>query len=201
MRFFALEWYEEEVRAIEQAHAAAPLPPHPLVFYGSSSIRLWSSLADDFPTLKPINLGFGGSTLAACVWFFERLVVPYQPRSLVVYAGDNDLGDGQQPSDVVDSFRALAHKINLYLDTIPVTFVSIKPSPARQELFDAIVQTNEAIRREIAAHDTFSYVDIFHPMLDQEGRPRPELYAEDGLHLSPAGYRVWTQVLSAHLLR
>ncbi len=195
-----MEWYEEEVRALERARAANPPPPNPIVFYGSSSIRLWTSLADDFPTLKPINLGFGGSTLAACVWFFERLVVPYRPRRLVVYAGDNDLGDGQQPDHVVGSFRALVHKIVIHLGSIPVTFMSIKPSPARLGLFNAIVQTNETIRYTIAERDGFSYVDIFHPMLDDARRPRPELYAEDGLHLSAAGYRVWTQVLSAHLL-
>jgi lysophospholipase L1-like esterase len=196
-----LEWYEDEVRDLERARAANPLPPHPIIFYGSSSLRLWTSLADDFPTLKPINLGFGGSTLAACVWFFERLVVPYHPRHLVIYAGDNDLGDGQQPADVVGSFLALVHKIVIHLGSIPVTFMSIKPSPARLGLFNQIMQTNEAICREIAERDGYSYVDIFHPMLDSRCTPRPELYAEDGLHLSAAGYRVWTQVLSAHLLR
>lgn len=195
-----VEWYEEEVRALERARAERPAPPHPFVFYGSSSFRLWESLADDFPMLKPINLGFGGSTLAACVWFFERLVVPYRPRYLIVYAGDNDLGDGQQPADVVGSFRALMHKIVIHLGSIPVAFVSIKPSPARMGLFDSIVQTNATICGDIAERDGYYYVDIFHPMLDRAGRPRPELYAEDGLHLSPAGYRVWTQVLSAHLL-
>lgn len=196
-----MEWYEEEVRAMEQARTAHPLPPDPVVFYGSSSIRLWTSLSDDFPTLKPINLGFGGSTLAACVWFFERLVVPYHPRHLVIYAGDNDLSDGQHPANVLNSFRTLMHKIVTQLGSIPVRFLSIKPSPARMDLFDTIVHTNDSIHSDIARYENFFYVDIFHPMLNGEGRPRPELYAEDGLHLSKDGYRVWTQVLSAHLLR
>lgn len=195
-----MEWYEEEVRALEQARATKPLPRNPIIFYGSSSIRLWTSLDADFPTLSPLNLGFGGSTLAACVWFFERIVVPYRPRRLIVYAGDNDLGDGQHPDDVIRSFHALVHKIIIHLGSVSVTFMSIKPSPARQELFDAITYTNEAIRRSLVDRETFSYVDIFHPMLDSAGRPRAELYAEDGLHLSAAGYRVWKHVLSHHLL-
>ncbi len=81
-----MEWYETEVQALEEASIANPPPPGNVIFYGSSSIRLWSSLATDFNDVEVINLGFGGSTLAACAWFFERLVPPRQPRSIVFYA-------------------------------------------------------------------------------------------------------------------
>lgn len=194
-----MEWYEEEVQALERARSTNGTPLNPFVFYGSSSIRLWTTLAYDFPTLKPLNLGFGGSTLEACVWFFERLIVPYRPRYLVVYAGDNDLGDGQPANNVIRSFRALVDKIKTYLGETPVSFMSIKPSPARMNLLDAIIYTNETIKADIARNNTLHYVDIFHAMLDDNRQPRQELYAEDGLHLSPAGYRLWKHILTAHL--
>jgi len=86
-----------------------PYQPDTL-FYGSSSIRLWESLYNDFATYKPVNLGFGGSTLAACVWFFDRLMMPLNPKRLVVYAGDNDLSDGRNPEEVFIFFEQLVVK-------------------------------------------------------------------------------------------
>ncbi len=87
-----MQWYEDEVRTLEERIKVGPIPRHPVAFYGSSSIRLWSTLASDLALPNALNLGFGGSTLEACAWFFERLVVPAAPASLVVYAGDNDWG-------------------------------------------------------------------------------------------------------------
>jgi hypothetical protein len=128
-----VEWYEEEVQFMERAAAAGPGPIRPVAFYGSSSIRLWSSLADDLGDVRIVNLGFGGSTLAACAHFFERLVVPRRPASLVLYAGDNDLGDGRSARDVFGSFRALVDQLDARLGPIPFAFISIKPSPARRK--------------------------------------------------------------------
>jgi lysophospholipase L1-like esterase len=193
-----MEWYEAEVRAMEQARAAAPRPPGAVVFYGSSSIRLWSSLSADFSGVDVVNAGFGGSTLAACVYFFERLVVPYRPRSLVVYAGDNDLGDGRSPEDVLGSFRALIQKTNAMLGPIPFGFISIKPSPARWHLFESIRRANEMVRQELETRPSSYYIDVFPAMLDANGGPRRELYTEDGLHMSPAGYRLWVETLASY---
>lgn len=145
-----------------------------------------------------INLGFGGSTLAACVYFFERLVPPHHPRSLVFYAGDNDLGDGQAPEAVVESFQALLQKVTQQLGDTKLMFMSIKPSPARWPIIDQIRRTNMAIMEALATRPHSYYIDVFHPMLGDDGRPQPLLYSEDGLHLSPAGYRLWTQILTVH---
>ncbi len=193
-----VHWYDEEVTAIERNRLAAPPPTGGVVFYGSSSIRLWESLADDFPGCGVVNAGFGGSTLAACSWFFTRLVVPLQPRSLVVYAGDNDLGDGQSPHDVLASYRHLIDQVDALLGPIRFGFIAIKPSPARWAILDRIRTTNELIRTEVSKRPQAEYVDVFPSMLNAAGQPRVELYAEDGLHLSAAGYRVWRQVVAEH---
>ncbi len=170
----------------------------PIVFYGSSSIRLWSSLAGDLGEPRIVNLGFGGSTLADCARYFERLVVPHRPGSVVLYAGENDLGEGRSPLEVLGSFRDLRQRLDSKLGPIPFTFLSIKPSPARWPLTDAIRSANAMIRLELASRPDFHYIDLFAPMLGPDGRPRAELYAFDGLHLSPEGYRLWTERILMH---
>jgi lysophospholipase L1-like esterase len=170
----------------------------PVVFYGSSSIRLWSYLAKDLGDPRIVNLGFGGSTLAACAHFFERLVVPRKPGSLVLYAGDNDLGDGRSSDEVVASFRELLGKVDAMLGPIPFAFISIKPSPARWSLIDEIRSVNATILNDLKARPNSTSIDIFDAMLGANGRPRPELFAEDGLHLSESGYRVWTEQILIH---
>lgn len=187
-----MEWYEEEVCSLEQAWQENPQQGK-MIFYGSSSIRLWNSLEQDFKGEPVSNVGFGGSTLAACGFFFERLIVPRNPRSLVVYAGDNDLGDGQSVESVIASLNLLVAKIDRLLAPIPLAFISIKPSPARVHLTETIRRTNAMIEPIVTARRSSCFVDVFDPMLGPDGLPRKELYAEDGLHLSPAGYQLWAQ--------
>lgn len=192
-----VDWYEAEVRDLEKGNAARAVKC-PVVFYGSSSIRLWTTLAEDLGSKSVLNAGFGGSTLEACAYFFERLVVASQPASLVVYAGDNDLGDGRTPADVLRYFRDLSRKASLYLPGIPFGFISIKPSPARAGITDRIRQTNEMIAGEIRNMPGAYYIDVFSAMLDVDGKPCPDLFQEDGLHLNSSGYRLWTEIILNH---
>jgi lysophospholipase L1-like esterase len=193
-----MEWYESEVRALEHARATKSFPAEPAVFYGSSSITFWSTLARDLANPRAVNFGFGGSTLEACAWFFERLVPPARPASLVVYAGENDLGDGRTADEVKRRFDDLAAKVTRDLAHVPFGFISIKPSPARRGLLETIVRTNQLIRRAISRHPRAFFVDVFTPMLGPDGEPRREFFLEDGLHLGPAGYRLWAAVLEPH---
>ena len=195
-----MDWYEDEVRAMERACKAErpPEPTPPVAFYGSSSIRLWSSLAEDLGDPRIVNLGFGGSTMAACAHFFERLVVPRRPCSLILYVGDNDLGDGRSVEDVVKSFHALSAKVDAHLGPIPFAFISIKPSPALWRRIDDIRAVNATIQDELDHRSRATYIDIFPSMLGPGGLPRGELYLEDGLHLSRAGYLVWREQILAH---
>lgn len=191
-----MEWYADEVRSLEQMRKQEA--PGRIMFYGSSSFRLWETLTEDLSPWPVVNHAFGGSTLAACVHFFERLVKPYAPRSLICYAGDNDLGDGQAPASVIASFRTLLGKVDQHLGPIPFAFVSIKASPARWYLREQICTVNEAIREELRARTLGYYIDVYHPMLNRDGTPRQTLFADDGLHLSPEGYQLWTEILAAY---
>lgn len=192
-----LEWYEAEVCALERTSTGRINGNRPPVFYGSSSIRLWDTLAQDFDP-RVLNLGFGGSTLEACDYFFARLVPPVHPRSLLLYAGDNDLGDGRSVEQILESFRSLADKLALSVGEIPFGFVSVKPSPARYSIIDRIRRLNDLIRRDIEARPSGYYVDIFPAMLDQAGKPRAEFFQPDGLHLNRDGYRLWSRLLAPY---
>jgi lysophospholipase L1-like esterase len=192
-----MEWYEAEVRALESTTVKYVNGSRPPVFYGSSSIRLWTTLSEDVDP-QVLNLGFGGSTLEACDHYFARLVPPVHPRSLLVYAGDNDLGDGRTAEQVFNWFRSLADKVASSLGPVPFGFLSIKPSPARFPILDRIRRVNEMVRHEIESRPSGYFVDVLPAMLDSSGRPRTELFLDDGLHLSREGYKLWSRVLESH---
>ena len=192
-----MQWYEAEVRALERARTGCAIGDRTPVFYGSSSMRLWDTLAEDVgPGI--LNLAFGGSTLEACDHFFARLVAPVNPRSLLLYAGDNDLGDGRTVDQVLGWFRSLADKVEDSLGAIPFGFISVKPSPARFPIVDRIRRVNDLVRKEIEARPSGYYVDVFPAMLNEAGQPRTELYFEDGLHLNREGYRLWGRILQPY---
>lgn len=193
-----MQWYEAEVRDLERSIVNRSNGQHqPPVLYGSSSVRLWDTLAADFDR-RIVRLGFGGSTLEACDYFFTRLVPPVHPRSLLLYAGDNDLGDGRSEEQVLDSFRSLARKVSSELGEIPFGYVSVKPSPARYSIIDRIRRLNNLVRQEVESVPSGYYVDVYSLMLDAGGKPRGELFLEDGLHMNHAGYLVWSRVLEQY---
>ncbi len=183
-------WYEEEVKGLERARLGYTYAAE-TVFYGSSSIRLWSTLKTDFKEYKPVNLGFGGSTLAACVWFFDRIVVPLQPKRIVFYAGDNDLGDGRNPEEVYIFFKQLIVMVKESLGDIPFAYISIKPSITRWGINDSIKYANKLISNDIKKHPNGQFIDVYKQMIDVSGYPKRDLFVPDGLHLSVKGYEVW----------
>ncbi|WP_256008967.1 SGNH/GDSL hydrolase family protein [Desertivirga xinjiangensis] len=191
-------WYEEEVQRLERERQALKYTPRTL-FYGSSSIRLWSDLYQQFKELVPVNLGFGGSTMAACVWFFDRIVPAFKPELIVIYAGDNDLGDGRHPEEVFIFFQHLMTKIRKRFGNIPVFFISIKPSICRRNILDRIRFTNQIINEELSKDPDACFIDVYHQMLDKYGHPVGAFFEEDGLHLNEKGYELWKAVISLHI--
>lgn len=192
-------WYENEVRRLEKERETLTFDPK-LLFYGSSSIRLWESLNEDFAAYRPVNLGFGGSTLAACVWFFDRLVAPFHPESIIVYAGDNDLGDGRHPEEVFIFFQQLVSHTRRRFGDIPLAFISIKPSITRWDILDRIRYTNKIIEEEITRQaNHLHYIDIYTRMTDNAGYPKREFLDPDGLHINDKGYALWKEIILHYL--
>lgn len=206
------ENYEAEVRELEAktfGANAAPVPPGSIVFYGSSSMRLWDTMQADLEPLtgnahrRCVNLGFGGSTIGACVHFFDRLPGRVQResppvRSVIFFAGENDLGDGQSVDAVFDRFIWLHAMVRDQFPGVPFAFISVKPSPSRTPVLSKIVALNARIRERVNERPESVFVDVLPEMLDASGKPRLELWTDDGIHLSRTGYDLWTQILGRY---
>ncbi|HJP60046.1 MAG TPA: SGNH/GDSL hydrolase family protein [Gemmatimonadaceae bacterium] len=191
----AADRFESEIRAFEDSDRASPPRRDGIVFVGSSSIRMWPDLRADFPGLNVIQRGFGGSRLDEVVRYTPRIVFPYKPALIVLYAGENDLAENRTPAQVFDAYKAFVKLVQDSLPQTPIAFVSIKPSPSRWELVDKMRATNEMIRGYAATHPGLSFVDVFPMMIGPTGRPRSELFSSDSLHMNQNGYAIWRGVL------
>lgn len=188
-------WAEDMTR-FAQADKANPPPRAGIEFIGSSSIRMWESLDADFPAQPVFNRGFGGSEVRDSTWYADRIVVPYAPCKVFLYAGDNDLNSGRTPTQVRDDVVAFVRRVQRDLPDTVVEYISIKPSPSRAQLLPGIQQANAMIRSALAAMPKTGYTDIYTPMLGADGKPDPALFREDMLHMKPSGYAIWTKALA-----
>jgi len=171
-----------------------------VVFIGSSSIKRWDTLEEDFAPLPVLNRGFGGSTMRDVNVFMDFLM-RYESMRIVVYEGDNDLVD--DASDIDEDFLDPCRKfIPRWQETLPeaeIYFLSIKPSPARAHATERYREANRRLARLCEEDSRLHFVDVFTPMLDAEGKIRPELYVADGVHLNARGYSLWTRIIRGHL--
>lgn len=190
--------WEATIKKFEEADAAAKPAPGGIVFVGSSSIRLWK-LSESFPDLPAINRGFGGSHLVDSAKYADRIVTSYQPRVVVLYAGDNDIAAGKSPETIRDDYKNFAAAVRAKLPCAKIVYISIKPSPSRWKLVDKAREANRLICEAQACDRCQSFVDVWPAMLGDDGQPRPELYVADKLHMTPQGYEVWTKLLRPHL--
>jgi len=193
--------WHNELAAFARADQERLPPPGGVVFVGSSTVRMWTRLAQDFARVPGgvVNRGFGGSTLADCSLFARELVVRYKPRQVVVYAGDNDLAEGRTPLQVLDSFARFANTVRAELPEARISFVSVKPSPSREQLMPQIRETNHVISAYLNLLPNSEFIDVYTPMLGADGRPRMELFRGDRLHMTDEGYRLWHSVIASHL--
>lgn len=193
------ERWESAVQAFEAAAAKEPPPVGANLFVGSSSVRLWK-LGESFPEFPCINRGFGGSQLADVARYADRLVLPARPQVVVLYAGDNDVAKGRTPEQIRDDYRTFVGRVQCGLPEARIVWVSIKPSPARWQLRDAAQRANALVREVIEAGARQAYVDVWTPMLNDAGEPRPELFVKDQLHMSAEGYALWAERVRPHLV-
>ncbi len=191
--------FEPEIVAYEKKDAASAPTPGGVVFVGSSSFRMWKDLETSFPGVNVINRGFGGSELSDSVKYADRIVIPYNPAMVVIYAGDNDIAAGKSPETVCADFVSLATAIRNALPDAKIAFLSIKPSIARWALVDKIKDANRQIKAYARKQKGMTFIDIFPQMLNEEGEPRPELYREDGLHPTAECYRLWQKIIAPYL--
>lgn len=188
------EPFEAEVAKMEATDKQSPPPKGGVLFLGSSSIRAWD-LPAAFPGRAVINRGFGGSTFPDATRLVPRLVTPHAPKIVVLYSGDNDLKNGRTPEQVVEDWRALVVALQKAVPDVEVVTIGIKPSPSRWNLIEKTRAANAAIEAAVKKDKRQRFVGVEKAMLGADGKPRTELYLKDGLHLTEAGYEVWTTLL------
>lgn len=194
--------WEAEIEAYEEADVEDPPAPGSIVFIGSSSIRFWETLASDLAPLSVLNRGFGGSVVAHATHFADRIVLPYEPDAIVLYAGDNDIGfGGVSPDCVLADFDSFVEKIQGTAPDTPIYFISIKPSIARWDQWPEMLRANELVEARTRTQSSLHFLDISEAMLDDDGEPSEELFVEDGLHMTSEGYALWTSLIRPVLVQ
>ena len=190
--------WEPSIRAFEAADREHQPAKEGILFVGSSSIRGWD-LDAYFSGLPVINRGFGGSQIADSVEFADRIILPYRPKVIVLYAGDNDVNAGKGPRQVLADYKAFVAKVHRSLPGTRIVFIAIKPSISRWKLVGKMREANRLIREVTEKDPKLVYLDVDTPMIGPDAKPRPELFKDDGLHLNAVGYKLWADLVRPHL--
>ncbi|MGH8017349.1 MAG: GDSL-type esterase/lipase family protein [Opitutaceae bacterium] len=191
-------WQKRVERYLEHDKSTPP-PRGGIVFTGSSSIAGWRTLEQDFPGLKVVNRGIGGTWLADQLHIAPKLVHPLDPKIVVIYSGENDLKAGRSVADVVTAFKQVREQLRTAEPQARIVFLALKPSPSRRALLPAMRDANTQIAALCAKDPQCTFVDIFTPMLDDKGEPRAGLFSKDMLHMNEEGYRLWTKLVAPAL--
>lgn len=191
--------WEKEIAAFAENDRQAFPKKGATVFVGSSSIRGWKTLAEDFPDLKVLNRGFGGSHLEDVNFYAPQIVLPYKPKLIVLYAGENDLTAGKTVERVFADFKRFVELVRKGSPKTRIIFVSIKPSPARAAHFDKFRAANALIKAETEKDKRLSFIDVWQAMSDSEGNPKKEIFLNDGIHMNSEGYKIWREILMPHI--
>lgn len=191
-----------EIQAYKKQDSAQMPAKGAILFIGSSSFNFWKDMQEYFPGHTVINRGFGGSSLPDVIRYANDIIYPYQPKQVVIYCGENDIAtQNATPEEVLDRFRKLVDMIRGKFKNIPVAFVSIKPSPSRAHLMPVMVAANRMIKEYLAGLKNTVYIDVYSKMLNEEGKPKPEIFTDDNLHMNAKGYAIWKQAIEPHLIK
>jgi lysophospholipase L1-like esterase len=191
--------WESSIEAYEASDVENRPAPDSIVFVGSSSILFWDTLSGDMAPMPVLNRGFGGSVIVHATHFADRIVLPYEPSAIVLYAGDNDVAFGLSADCTFRDFEAFVERVHAAAPDTPVYFISIKPSPSRMHLWGEMRRGNQLIEARTATDPALHFIDVSDAMLDEQGQPITELFLEDELHLNAAGYQLWTSIVRPRL--
>lgn len=190
-----LDRWDERVAAFERADGEDPPSPGAVVFIGSSSVVRWGTVGEDMAPLPAINRGFGGSATRQATHYVDRLVLPYDPRAVVLYEGDNDIAFGITADCVLRDMEAFVASVHRGRPGLPVYVLAVKPSLARAHLWEEYLRANQLITAWAERTPGVTFIDVATPMFGEDGRLREDLFVEDGLHMNAQGYEVWTDAV------
>ena len=186
-----------DIQKFKKTDSAQAPPKNAILFIGSSSFTRWSNVQTAFPEHTIINRGFGGSRLTDVIRYAYEVILPYAPRQVVIYCGENDLADSDtvKAKDVVLRFKTLFGIIRQNLPNTSIYFVSIKPSPSRKQLLPQFREANRQIRAFLRLQKSAGFINVYDAMLTPKGAPREELFVDDNLHMNTEGYRIWQRII------
>ena len=182
--------WEKDIAAFEAADRTNPPPKDAILFVGSSTIVRWATLQEDFPNQRVINRGFGGNQIVDSTHFADRMIFPYQPRMIFLRAGGNDIHSGKTPEQVFQDFKDFVATIHAKLPKTEIVYISLAPSIARWDERESTRKLNALVKAYVETNRRLKYIETYDTTLDATGQPRPELFVEDKLHFSPAGYKL-----------
>jgi len=189
--------FKDEIASYLQADISNPPPEGCYLFIGSSSMRMWKSLQEDFTGYPVINRGFGGSHFSDAIYYFDDLVKAYNPSKIIIYEGDNDIAGSKSPNKIMKDLKTLLGMIRDNLGQPEIAIISAKPSPRRWELKDKYEKLNAKFKDLASKSQDLTYIDVYTFMLNDTGRPEPELFLEDSLHMTGEGYKIWEEQIRA----
>ena len=182
--------WEKEVASYEAADRQSPPPKGAILFIGSSTIRLWKTLGDDYPDHKVINRGFGGTEIVDSTHFADRLIFPHEPKQIFLRAGGNDIHAGRLPKEVAEDFEEFVRVVHARLPRTEILYIAVSPAPSRWGESDKYRELNRLIREMALDMPRVGFADTYDISLAPDGRARPELFVKDRLHFSPEGYKL-----------
>jgi lysophospholipase L1-like esterase len=196
------ERFRDAIAKFEQADAEAMPPSNAVVCIGSSSMRGWhGTIREDLAPLEVIPRGFGGSTMNDALYYVDRIVIPYHPRAVVVYEGDNDVAGGMAPEQILEAFTNFAARIHAALPATRIYVISIKPSIRRWAIWPQMQAANALLRGECGKDARLYYIDCAAGMLLEDGEVRKDIFKNDNLHMNRKGYEIWRDTARPILLQ
>ena len=195
--------YRNEIQSFKKSDSLQQPKKNTILFVGSSSFRLWKDIQQAFPTHTIINRGFGGSSFPDVIRYADDIIFPYQPKQIVIYCGENDFASSDTVTSglVVQRFEKLFTLIREKLPNVAVAYVSMKPSPSRWQLKEKMQDANKQIKTFLKKKKKTAFIDVWEPMLNEEGKPKDELFVGDKLHMNEKGYAIWQKKIEPYLLQ
>lgn len=169
-----------------------------IVFTGSSSIKYWKTIQEDFPDKNIINTGFGGSTTEDLLLFTDDLILAYNPKQVFIYEGDNDIAGNRKCGLILSQLTQIINKIKSANTTTQIVLISVKPSIARWHLKRNYKKLNRKYKRIAKKDPNISYVDIWKPMLNGN-KVKADIFTADNLHMNAKGYQIWQNVITNYI--
>lgn len=190
-----------EIQKFRKDDSLSAPPANPILFVGSSSFRMWKDVKDYFPGYTILNRGFGGSGIPHVIQYADDVIFKYNPRQIVIYCGENDLGPDVKGEYIANKFKELFQLIRSRMPGVPIAYISMKPSPRREKFLDAMKDGNKRIKKFLKKQKKAAYIDVYSAMRKEDGSLNTDLFLEDNLHMNSKGYKIWQPLIQPHLIK